>query len=58
MRGIIVENTHFGTGEYDIVKFEDCWFFAEGITSKKKKPIGADKIEVIGNIYENPEFLK
>lgn len=54
--GDIVANNHTGT-EYEIIKFEDAWFFAEGIESHKRKPIGNDKVEVIGNVYENPELL-
>lgn len=55
--GDIVKNTYSGSGESEVIKFADCWFFAEDIKSKKKKPIGGDKVEVIGNIHENPSLL-
>lgn len=58
--GDVVKDTYFDT-ELRVVKFEDAWFFAESPDTTKQDrryPIGAEKVEVIGNIWESPELLK
>ena len=60
----------FQTKEWDIqgefsrpfvqkkVKFVDGSFYADGMYEEDCFEIGWNEVEVIGNIYENPELLK